>query len=278
MKYHTQSIKLNLFTAIMLLASWTMLACASTQNIPEPAVPIEQARQTLSQIQRQSPDTMRINAKIDYVDGINNKRVVGQDLILSAQAPLNMRITLSAFDKAMATLVTDGTGFSLMDVSQNAYVTGMATPENIASMLPVFLSAADLYRVINGQYPTDGISKDFQQNQNVTWDNTEGGYKISMPLENGDTQHVFYSWPDGDIFLITVTNGDNLLYRYEASNFKTIESDGQKWRYPEEIIFRLPPKETDVRLRIEKRDIGLEFSPAVFKLLPPTGAQIIVLP
>lgn len=278
MKYHQKYIKQCLLITIILFSSWTILACASTQNIPEPDVPIEQAKQTLSQIPKNTPDTMRINAKIDYVDGINNKRVVGQDLILSAQAPLNMRITLSAFDKAMATLVTDGTGFSLMDVSQNAYVTGMATPENIASILPVFLSAADLYRVINGQYPTDGVSKNSLQNQNLTWDNTEGGYKLSMSLDNGDTQHVFYSWPQGDIFLITVTNGDQLLYRYEASDFKTFEVNEQQWRYPGQIIFRLPPKETDVRLRVEKRDIGLEFSPAVFKLMPPAGAQIIVLP
>ena len=99
-----------------------------------------------------------------------------------------------------------------------------------------------------------------------------------MPLENGNIQHVFYSWPEGDIFLITVTNGDQLLYRYEASDFKTFEVNEQQWRYPGQIIFRLPPKETDVRLRVEKRDIGLEFSPAVFKLMPPAGAQIIVLP
>lgn len=267
----------SLLPASIILLSLMFWGCASTKNIPEPNVPIEQVHDTIEKIQHHAPDTMRLNAKIDYVDGVNNKRVVGQDLILSAQAPSNMRITISAFDKAMATLVTDGVGFSLMDVSQNAYVTGKATPENIASILPVFLSAADLYRVIHGQYPTDGVSKNTPTNQPLTWDNTEGGYKLSLPLNDGNIQNVFYSWPDGDIFLITVTSNDQILYRYEASDFKTFNADGKQWRYPEQIIFRLPPKDTDVRLRIQTRDIGIEFSPAVFKLMPPAGSKILVL-
>ena len=255
------------------LISMAFFGCA--KNIPEPEIPRDQARMQIDQIQGDMPDTMRINARVDYVDEINNKRVVGQDLILSSQKPSDMRITLSAFDKAIATLVSDGVTFSLIDVGQNVYVTGKSTPENIAQILPVYLSAADLYRVIHGGYPTDGLAENSLENQSFPWDNVAGGYRRSLNMYNGLTEHIFYAWPSGDIFRITVNDGEEMVYQYEASEFKDFKQDGAVYRYPAEIMFHLPRQKTDVRLRVDKRDLNVEFSPAVFRLNPPNGARVI---
>ena len=221
------------------------------------------------------PQAMRMMTKVDYVDESHGQRVVGQDLVISAQQPANMRITVSAFDKAVSTLVTDGTGFSLMDVSQNVYITGLATPENIARILPVYLSARDLYRVIYGQFPMDGV--DNADEFLLEWDEEKGGYCKTLSLKNGFIEKVYYDWPKGDIFLITVSDGDSIIYTYEASAFKTYTANHQSWRYPNQILFKLPKQKTDVRLRVEKRDMDVEFSDAVFQLLPPEGARLIVL-
>lgn len=254
-------------------------ACAA-HRFPEPEVPVDKAREDIEALSqnRAFPNSMRLMTKVDYVDELNAKRVVGQDLILSAQAPSNMRITISAFDKAISTLVSDGKGFSLMDVSQNVYITGLATPENIAQILPVYLSASDLYRVIYGLYPVDGLMSDADEKQSFAWDETVGGYKRSLNMKNGLTENVFYDWPDGNIIRITVTNQDETLYIYEASGFKSFNDENDvSYSYPSQILFKLPPQKTDVRLRIENRDVNVDFSPAVFRLLPPNGAKIIVL-
>ena len=267
----------NFFSKIFFISliSTVFFGCASTGKKPEPEIPRQQALAQIEQRNDNSPETMRINARVDYVDEINNKRVVGQDLILSSQKPSQMRITISAFDKAIATLVSDGERFSLIDVGQNVFVTGTATPENISKILPVYLSAADLYRVIFGGFPTDGLAENSFENQTFTWDEVQGGYDRALPMQGGLTQHVYYAWPSGDIFRITVASGDEIVYRYDASEFKNFEQDGVTYRYPSEILFNLPRQKTDVRLRIDKRDIDVEFSSAVFKLVPPNGARVI---
>ena len=244
---------------------------------PEPAVAIEEVRTALAQEREAGPYAMRIMTKVDYVDGKNNKRVVGQDLVLSSQMPQDMRITISAFDKAISTLVTDGKVFALMDVSQNVYLAGMATPENISQILPVALSAADLYRVIHGGFPVDDLADGALENATVQWDGKEGGYRRAMQTKDGGVQNVYYAYPSWDVFKITVTHEDNTTYSYEASDFKTYQQDGKAFRYPKQIIFRLPQEDTNVRLRVEKCDLDVRFSAAVFRLMPVQGAKIIIL-
>ncbi len=259
------------------LISLTFFGCASAGKFPEPAVPVADALSTIENLNREPPRSMRINSRIDYVDEINAKRVVGQDLILSAQTPASLRITISAFDKALAALVSDGIVFSLMDTSQNVFVTGIASPDNISRILPVFLSASDLYRVIYGLYPVDGLAEDFEDRKSFQWDEKNGGYRLSLPMQNGLVENVYYSWPDGDIFKITVVESDKIVYQYEASEFKKYTEDNQSWRFPSQILFSLPVQKTDVRLRVEKRDMNVDFAPAVFRLMPPAGAKILIL-
>ena len=251
--------------------------CAGSKLTPEPAVASSEVLQTLDSKALVQPETMRIASRVDYVDDMHNKRVVGQDLVISSRQPQSMRITISAFDKAIATLVTDGVAFALMDVSQNAYVTGIATPENISKILPVFLSASDLYRVIHGLYPVDDLAPDAFDTQTFAWDGRENGYCRTLNMKNGNVQHVYYKYPNGDIFKIVVKNQDNAVYTYEASDFKNYSADGNTYRFPGKILFSLPEYKTDVRLRIDKVDFNVELSDAVFMLMPPQGAQIFIL-
>ena len=182
----------------LLLAFFCLSLYACAGSVPEPQIPVADAQNAIDSSNSAFPDSMRLIAKIDYVDEINAKRVAGQDLILSAQTPSSMRITISAFDKAISSLVSDGTGFSLIDVTQNVYITGLATPQNIAQILPVFLSAGDLYRVIYGMYPTDGLSSDALSSQSFAWDEKNGSYKRSLTMANGDVENIYYAWPSAD--------------------------------------------------------------------------------
>ena len=269
--------RIALRTIAILFLALGCIGCAGSRLTPEPAVNAADVLQSLDSREQTQPASMRISSRVDYVDEVNNKRVVGQDLVISSDNAQHMRITISAFDKAVATLVTDGTAFALMDVSQNAYVTGMATPENISKILPVFLSAADLYRVIHGQYPTDDLADNALETQTFAWDPAENGYCRTLAMRNGHTQHVYYSYPAGDVFKIVVRDGDKALYTYEASDFKDTKTDQSSYRFPRKILFSLAKQKTDVRLRIDKVDVDVEFSDAVFMLLPPEGAQIFIL-
>ncbi len=243
--------------------------------VPMPDAALSDVRSDIAGNARSMPETMRMIARVDYVDEKNNKRAIGQELILSADAESHMRMTVSAFDKAVAVLVTDGTEFGLFDVGQNAFVMGLATPESISRILPVRLSARDLHRVIFGGFPLDDVPENAAESARFSWDERLGGYCYELPLKNGATQKVYYSWPEKDIFRIEVSDaGGKPIYAYEAKSFSEREADGAAYRFPDVIRFNLASEKTDVQIRVRTRDINVEFSPQVFRMIPPQGAKI----
>ena len=262
---------------VVLLSLLAVAAVGCAKSYPDPGVATSEVLSRYAQPAAYVPETVRLVTRVDYVDEKNNKRVVGQEMIVSAGAPQNLRITVSAFDKALSTLVSDGTGFALMDVGQNVFVTGRATPENIAMILPVYLSAADLYRVVTGGFPIEGLAEGALDAQEVAWDAKLGGYCTSFAMAGGGTERICRSWPEGDIFRITMETERGTEYVYEASGFHGYEAGGATLRYPDEVIFRLPLQKTDVRLRVESRDLDVEFSPMVFRLNPPAGTRMVFL-
>ncbi len=247
------------------------------RSVAMPEVATADVRRDIFGSARSMPETIRMVARVDYVDEKNNKRAIGQELILSADAESRMRMTVSAFDKAVAVLVTDGAEFGLFDVGQNAFVMGPATPESISRILPVRLSARDLHRVIFGGFPLDGVSENAGESARFSWDGRLGGYCYELPLKNGATQKVYYSWPEKDIFRIEVSDaGGKPVYAYEAKAFAQREVNGATYRFPDIIRFKLASEKTDVQIRVQTRDIDVAFSPQVFRMIPPKGAKIYI--
>ena len=249
-------------------------SCA--RSVPMPKIELSDAQRQIVGATRPVPETMRTSARVDFVDEKNKKRAVGQELILSADENAKLRLTVSAFDKAVAVLVTDGTTFGLFDVAQNAYLTGRATPDAISSIIPIRLSALDLHRVLFGSYPTDNLAHNALKDADFNWDSKRGGYRLALPVKHGGCQNVYYSWPEKDIFRIEVndSNGDT-VYLYEAFEFTSQKLDDVDYRFPDIIRFNLPAEKTDVQLRIDKRDLNVEFNPAVFRIMPPKGTKVL---
>jgi len=277
---------LKAFTTALCFITLSLACGCATTRFPEPNLTPDSALSTLT-APKPSPDTMRIIAKIDYVDGSQNKRVVGRDFVISARAPQSMRMTLSSFDKALSTLVTDGHGFSLIDTTQNIFVSGRATAQNLSQILPLYLSASDIYRILIGSFPTDDLAQDAFARQSFAWNPKVGAYQRSLPQASGNILNVFYHYPHGDIVMITITQDDDIIYQYEAKDFKDFDLSGSadasetssaSLRLPQTIVFRMKPQQTDVRFRIERRDMNCDLSPAVFNLFPPEGVSVILMP
>ena len=280
------SLKLHL--PCLLLAALFLSGCAATKYA-EPNITPDAAYDAISQTRNAvyEPKSVRLVAKVDYYDGTENKRVVGRDFVISAQAPANLRVTISSFDKALSTLVTNGPLLSLLDAMNNVFITGSSTPQNISRILPIYLSAHDIYRVLVSQYPDENI--DHTLSNTLVWDESVGGYRQDFQLKDGRVQHVYYAYPTGDMIKITITNGDTLEYDFQASDFKAFSSHAgadldedipaqsgpHSVRLPQTIVFHLVPQKTDVRLRVDSYDIDVDFVPQVFTLTPPEGTKLM---
>lgn len=252
-------------------------ACSGSKLYPEPAVATSDV---LAIIDADTPkaDSMRITAKVDYVDGETNKRVVGRDFVISAEQPNYLRITLSSFDKALSTLVTDGEHLLLIDAMQNVFVIGRATAKNLSTLLPLYMSAQDIIRLLSGEYPQDGLLEPSLQNTDITWNPAENGYERRLKLKDGSEQSVFYSYPEGDIFKIAIHKDGDIRYLFEARDFTVHPfAEQQSMRLPKTVVFKMKAEKTDLRLRIENYDLDPSFSEGVFTLVPPLGYEIIFL-
>ena len=281
----------HLIILLSLILACLFSSCATFYK--EPAVTPAQALSTITENRGQSytPNTIRLTAKVDYYDGSQNKRVVGRDFVISAQAPASLRVTLSSFDKALSTLVTDGNTFGMLDAMNDVFVTGLATPANLAQLLPLYLSAHDIFRVLTAQYPDANVVPN--PPADLQWNTAVGAYQLELPLTDGRIERVFFAYPSGDIIKMTISRGDETQYEFTASDFDTfhpeIDDDldedvaaamaesPRSIRLPKTVIFKLKPEKTDVRLRIESYTLDCDFSPQVFNLLPPQGIRIIVL-
>ena len=277
------------FILLFFLALIALPAC--TPFYKEPAVTPVQARHTITENREQhyTPETLRLTAKVDYYDGSQNKRVAGRDFIISARTPASLRVTLSSFDKALSTLVTDGHTFGMLDAMNNVFVTGLATPANLAQLLPLYLSAHDIFRILTARHPDDNVVE--SPAPELRWNTEVGAYQLDLELSDGRTEHVFYAYPSGDIVKITISRGEETQYEFSASDFGVfypeqdddIPDDAPKTtptrsiRLPKTVIFKLKPQKTDVRLRVDSYALDCEFSPQVFQLVPPQGTRVIVL-
>ena len=246
-----------------------LFGCAGTRMIEEPPVSLLDVYMHLDE-KPAKPSTLRVMAKVDYFDEIKGDRVAGRDFVISAQAPSSLRVTLSSFDKALSTMVTDGESFYLMDATQNVFIMGRATAENISQLLPLYLSASDIYQVLMGGYPTEDLSEDWDSTKTFKWDGSVGAYCLTLPRKDGSQQQVFFSYPELDIVEMRFVRDGEIHYQYIAKDF--VEQDGI--RFPDKIAFVMPEQKTDVRLRITQRDINLEFKPQVFILQPLEGMPV----
>lgn len=261
------------FTIFLAFISALIVSACAASIKPQPAPP-EEVLATLG-TRLSAPSSVRIQAKVDYFDDVKHERVVGRDFVISAQAPANLRVTLSSFDKALSTLVTNGERFWLIDTMQNIYAEGSATAENISQILPLYLSAVALFEVLVGDYPTQDLADDWEKTQSLSWDGKVGAYVLSQNKKNGQTQRVYFDYPDKNIVRLEFLEEDKIVYTYEAKDFI---DNGALRAYPEKIAFKIPQKEIELRLRVQKRDDNVEFKPQVFTLARPAGIRYVPMP
>jgi len=214
---------------------------------------------------------LRIVAKVDYRDLERRERVVGRDVVISAKAPSLLRVTLSSFDKALATLVTDGNLFQLLDVQQNTYFHGPATPRNLGRLLPLNLSAGDFYRVLAGAFPVALLSAEWPREAVLGWNGKTGCYVLDLPREAGGRLLVELEHPSLNIVEMRIVEAGKVVYVYKARDF--VARGGAQ--LPQRVRFEIGDDEIDVTLRVERVDVNVDPKAQVFSLPPPPGIEQI---
>ena len=219
-----------------------------------------------------SIEDVRIATKADYWDEERRERIAGRDVSISAALPGSLRVTLSSFDKALASLASDGVDFAMLDLQNNIYYYGPATAQNISKLIPIYLSGEDFVRVLCGGFPTDTLVVGWRESTTLSWNDHSGRYRLDMPTVDG-TQQVELTHPDLAVAEIRIRRDDEDVYIYRAKNFTAIDGipTAKKSR------FELVEREIDVTLRIERWDYNVEPPETLYRIAPPAGSELVPL-
>jgi hypothetical protein len=190
-----------------------------------------------------------------------------------------------ALQGTVATLVTDGNTFSLLDLQNNIFKQGPACPQNVASLIPVPLRAPEIASILLGDAPLAteakvvGLAWDGKTAADVMEiDNTGAGSAITRRLwvsmkpgpAGGRWQVV------GVQAAASSDQGDQARWRVAFEQLSPAEGVTGGFTHPKLIKFAEPGKsfEDGVEVVVKQRVLNPSFKPQAFSLQPPAGYRV----
>jgi len=175
----------------------------------------------------------------------------GGKLRLEAESPLG---------GAVATLVTDGSQFQLLDVRNNRFLTGPAEPCNVARLIGVELEPEQVMSVLSGSAPLEGTPS------GVSWDKSKGGRDVlSLKTPDGGTETLWLSNRVWDVAAAERKDASGkILWTVVHEDFQ----DSGGFRFPKRTTVAEPARKADVQIRWRDREPNVTPKEGVFHLEP----------
>lgn len=236
------------------------LACAKQQSVAGPA---PEAGALLAQVRaaHRVPQTLSCDAKAFVEAKANGGRYA---LHVSVKRPASIRIeALTPLGDPAAVLVSDQGRFALLDLRNNVFYRGPATPQNLSRLIPAPFTAGELVSLITGDIPELPGAQPREAHR-------EGdGYRLVL-VAPGLVQEVSLG---GDLRVQKVrrsTAGGDLLW--EVSLDEHDDSSGAQ--LPRLIHLEAPGGKTRVDLRLRNLLTGKPPPSGAFLLGVPQGMQV----
>jgi outer membrane lipoprotein-sorting protein len=234
---------------------------------PLPA-PTAEALLSHLRAQRARLRSLRADAKVDHSsDGERVKFTMG--LLVAEGGRFRLEAEAPIGGSIVATVVSDGKRFAMLDSRNGRFLEGPATACNVARFLRLVLPPEEIVSVLLGSAPLEGTPLA------VEWDPREGGREVlTLGTADGGSERL-------------VLDGDPL--RWDLLEAERRDAAGQvRWRVrhegwgpqadgvrlPLRISIEEPPHGGDVRLKLRDVEVNVELLDEVFHLVPPPGLTI----
>jgi len=170
---------------------------------------------------------------------------------------------VSPFDTPLATLVSNGSQFALIDSQKNRYYHGPAQPCNIARLLQLWLQPDDVLTILGGSTPLIE-----HQRAELAWDSRAGAEILTLHgaglVQTVRLDGQKRSW---DLLLseIKTTKGEVVL-RIETGQFHTVAG----LRVPRSLKVAQPMVKADLDVAFQSLELNLKLPAEAFEL-PEAG-------
>jgi outer membrane lipoprotein-sorting protein len=218
----------------------------------------------------------RTQAAVERVRGEARVKVESKDgsgtitQLVSAQRPDRLRLdALDFFGNPAAALVADGGRFALLDLRAGVFYRGAATPENLARLVPLPISAGELVQILCGAAPiARGRAAAVDAGDGVLRLTVEGDDRMQR-LDVGEGAAVQGS-------VVSLRDGAPAAAPAYDLAFGRFEPLGGR-PFPGEV--KLTAKAVNVKLRLTWKEIEVNgvLPEGTFTLTPPPGVRIVDL-
>lgn len=259
--------------ALLTIALLTLLLAACTRSHVRPPDDAETSALAILTHAAERHDgvhSARIRATLEYYGDEGRVRV--RQVVLASRPAFLRLETLSPFDTSLNVLVSDGAQLQFLDLQGEQMYEGPATAENMARLIPIGMTPADLVRFLLGDAPVDtvvGSPDDWP----VDWDSTLGAYRIQAPTADGGRIDLLVNHGTWRVVGLDGfdTAGERVL-RVRAGNHRTATADGVSLEYPGRIEFQVDG--VDASLDVESYQVNPTLSPALFGISAPAGVPV----
>jgi outer membrane lipoprotein-sorting protein len=254
---------------LALLLAGTLLgaACPHAPPVARP-YPAPAPEALLASLRARQAAVTAMSARVRATSWLGGERVRATvNMLVERDGHLRFEAEVS-LQGTVATLVTDGTTFALLDARKNELSRGPACPANVASLIRIPLAPADVAAILLGdaRLPEAGEGAPL-----VGWEPHLGADVLAVPARDGGTLQLFFK--GSDLVAATRTGPDGApLWRTSYQDFETV--NGQ--RLPRTILFAEHAASFDdgVEIRFKDRSLGGTPPAAAFTLEPPPGVAV----
>jgi len=260
----------------VLLLPLLLAACprhGRIERVYPPPAPAE-LRQMLTA--RQAAVTS-INGSARATSWLGGDRVRATVLVLAERAG---RLRLEAevsLQGTVAILATDGQRFGLLDVRKNELRRGPACPANIASLIRIPLSPAEVAAIFLGDAK---LPEGDAANDSVDWDGDSGTDVLVVPAAAGQLRYHFRHRDRGAPLLVGVTSLDGArkpIWRVAFEEFVDVPSRRGAVSLPQMIHYAEGSSSYDdgVEIKFKDRTANDPITADAFTLTPPPGTTTV---
>ena len=258
---------------LLFLASVALAGCPKSVPPPDNALQTPEELRHAVDARYAGIESARFKEVVVDYFGEGERVKVRQLILVASPSFLRVQTRLPGTDEILSLLVSDGETFAMHRRDTNQYFTGAATPENIARLLPVDLSATDVTRVMLAGAPWDRFDAESGEPQ-MKWDRKKGKYAYTVETNDGGTLTMWVRHTDYAVEEVRQFDGKGKqVYRYVTDKWKTIDNNTlPKWRR-----FVWPRRDLDFSMDVGETQLNVELPETLFELPPPAGSEVITI-
>jgi outer membrane lipoprotein-sorting protein len=255
---------------------WVVLAvalagCPQAHPVTRPYPP-PTAEALLAALQARQAAVPGMNARVRATSWLSGERVRATvNMLVQRDGRLRLEAEVS-LQGTVATLVTGGGSFALLDARRNELSRGPACPANVASLIRIPLAPAEVAAILLGDVRVpDGAAAA----ATVDWDANAATDTLMLPDPAGGTLRVLFRGTGPDRRLVGASRVDAAGGQVWQTAYQDFARAGDEW-LPNTLRFAEGKASFDdgVEIRFRDRAVGAAPPEGAFTLAPPPGVAV----